>query len=158
MEGWLVLLQLGIIVLWGYIAYSVYVDAEKRGLPAVPWAIAVFLTGLIVLLIYHLIARNYPVRNQGDFGFSRSGFSQSGQNTGTWQGPKGGQSGANPVPDSNFVDDHLERLIEDGNSREARAHLNDMLQLAREMNDKQAMANYRKYEKRIAGMGMRGLR
>jgi hypothetical protein len=155
---WVFLLEIFLILLWGYIAYTVYDDAEKRGLPAWPWAIFVFCTGLLILLIYHLIARNYPIRDQGGFGRGAVGYGASGQLPQVWGASTGGPAPAEVVADPEFVDDYLDGLIADGRLREARAHMNDMLQVAREMNDKKGIANYRKYEKKIAASAYRSSR
>jgi len=146
------------LLLWGYIAYRVYEDAEKKGLPAWPWAIFVFAFGLIPVVIYLLVARNYPIRGQGGFGRGAIGYGASGQLPQVWGTSTGGHAAAEVAADPEFVDDYLDGLIADGRLREARAHMNDMLQVAREMNDKKGIANYRKYEKKIATSAYRGSR
>jgi hypothetical protein len=152
------LIRFVLLLLWLFIAYSVYTDARKRGLPAWPWAIFVFLTGLIVLLIYYLVSRNYPIINEGEFSRAGAGTGFSGQLPNTWGSPKGGQSAGDVTADPEFVDDYLEQLIREGRLREARAHMNDMLQVAREMNDKKGIANYKKYERKIASSSQSGSR
>jgi hypothetical protein len=148
------LLRLIILVLWGWVSLRVYYDARDRGLPAVGWGLFVFFTGVLVLLIYYLIARNYPPIGQHD-PYARPESVYGGGGGGTMHG-------AGPVQketaDADFVDEELERLIAAGDLREARAYLRDMMKLAQEMHDPKGAANYRKYERKISEASSRGTR
>jgi RNA polymerase subunit RPABC4/transcription elongation factor Spt4 len=64
--GFAGLMGLMIIAIWIAVVVWVYKDAEKRGLAGVLWALLVFFTHFIGLIIYVLIRSSHPVRAPSD--------------------------------------------------------------------------------------------
>ena len=150
-----ILLRIIVIVLWGGVSIAVYFDARNRELPAVGWALFVFLTGVLILIVYYLFARNYPPVDQRQDVNTRPESIYGGGGQGAMYGPV---SVPTEKADTDFVDDELERLIRSGDLREARTYLRDMLKLAQEMHDPKGIANYKKYERIISEASSRGTR
>ncbi len=155
----LIFLRIAVIFLWAFISIRVYYHAKERGLPAVGWALLVFFTGLLVLLLYYLFARNYePLSEIG--GVTDRGFASTYRPGKHYQDrafmPYGAPGPGAETADPDFVDEELERLINEGDLREARRYLNDMMQIAREVHDKKGLLNLRTYEKRIADASKSG--
>lgn len=143
-------IYLGITALWIVIAVSVYNDAESRGMSGVVWALVVFFFGIIALLIYLLARGSNPVRSTQSHSY----------NTGVYRGPGIQQTQATQAPavtaDADFTDPHIDNLIQQGDFREARKQVSEMLQMAKEMSDQRGIANYRKYEGVISRAAAQG--
>lgn len=52
--------------------------------------------------------------------------------------------------DKYFHDETLDKLIADDKLYEARVYLKDMISLAKEMDDRRGISNYKQYEKKLA--------
>jgi hypothetical protein len=154
MEGFLgFLVVLLVCTLWFFIARDVYKDTTWRGYPAEIWAILVFLFGIFALLAYYAVGGR--IGGKVDTIPAGGGRRMGGE----WGSGNYSTGMTNPNPpvsaDPAFFDEQLDRLIADSEFREARNYLNDMIKIAKEMNDQKALANYRKYEKKISDAASR---
>ena len=53
------------LVLWIMVAVWVHGDAERRGMPGILWAVLVFFTHLLGLIIYAIVRSSKPVKREG---------------------------------------------------------------------------------------------
>ena len=147
---WLIIafIELAIIV-W------IYNDAESNYNSGCLWLILVWFFGPLALIAYLIISfrdkrivDHRAVNRSDDFEY-RSRYRPSTRPTPIIYGAKLSQPEISS-PDPGFVDEAAEKLIRDGKLSEARQHVKDMMAVAREMSDQRMIANYRKYEAKIA--------
>ncbi len=136
-------------------AIWIYFDAEIHNQDGAIWLILVVFLNILALLTYliffrsarQIISLHKATNRNEDFlirGQHITGKSGHGK---TMAGDMRTTSGLRPDP--KFEDLELMQLIKSGKLSKARSYLNDMLQLAREMNDMQGVANYGPYEELI---------
>ncbi len=133
------------------LAIWIYNDAEEHNQDGIVWAIMVFVFTIPALMIYFLFFRQGiapPVKHKAisrneDF-LIRAKYASHKSN-----GSERSQD------DTGFSDPELDRLIEAGKLSEARAHLEEMVKIAREMNDNETVRNYSRYRSRIVAASTR---
>jgi hypothetical protein len=134
---------IGLIIRIAIVSW-VYNDAQERGNNGCLWAILVFISPLLALVIYLIFFRGTGRRHEAinrndDFTYRAKGM----------HGNLGLPADSSSKADSNYYDAELDKLIDLGDFSGARSYLRDMQKMAREMNDKKALANYSVYEQRI---------
>ena len=135
------------LCVWMFFLYYTYTKAEDQGRGGCLWVIIVLVFGPLGFAVFLFISL-------GDDWAGRSRDRREYR-------PKPGVYGGYPkqtVPplakvkaDQNFRDDHLDKLIDDGNVKQARDYLKGMIELAKEMNDTQGLANYEQYKAKLKG-------
>ncbi len=138
-----------LLVIW------VYMDADEHGQDGFIWAVIVLFFGLPALVVYFLFFRQGIAPPRKHKAVSRSeDFTIRARYTGgrgkqDMVGSNGNRREAGVAADPDFTDPDLDRLIAQGKLSEAREWLNDMVEIAKEMNDSKAVRNYRQYQARI---------
>lgn len=128
-----------IAILWIFVCVYVYKRAEKLGMSTWAWVIVVFLFGLFGFIPFAIFA---GIKEKEIQRGSVTGYGGTYRGTPTHGAPSSSQT----LPDPDFRDFYLEGLIDDGELREARSYLREMIQIARESNDTAGLRNYAKYE------------
>jgi len=138
-----------VLVIW------VYTDADEHGQDGLLWAILVFFLGIPAVIVYVLFFRQGiapPIRhkavNRNEDFLIRAKYTSRARRSSA-----NGDSGAKSAPggpDAGFVDPEVERMIADGRFADARRYVDDMIKIAREMSDRKAEADWRRYTNRIA--------
>jgi hypothetical protein len=134
----------------------VYIDAQDRDQVGVLWALISFVLPIIGLAIYLLIfhtgqGKAHKAINRNEEFQLRSSTRQS--LLPESKAPQPRQQARQPenesMPDNEFSDEELDRLISESRFRSAREYLKGMIEMAREMRDSQMLANYELYNARI---------
>jgi hypothetical protein len=133
-------------------ALLVYYDQRLNGRSGIGWAFFVFFTGPIGLIIYFLLYRDTlelagrrMKRNMLKDALESPLPAQKRVDHSSLSAPPSTLSG-----ERGFEDPELEELIKGGNVKEARAYLDRLLDLGRDMGDEDFVAKYEKYQERIA--------
>lgn len=138
--------------------FWIYNNAEENGHGGCLWVILVLFFGYAALAVYLIFFSGFisnrqtpgPKRNE-DLKYRSMYRAEPASATSKFPNTYGEvspmQSGVSA--DSSFQDETLERLIRNGRIKDARDHYNDMVSIAKEMGDRQQVANYKKYDSRI---------
>ncbi len=134
----------------------VYIDAQDRDQVGVLWALICFVLPIIGLAIYLLIfhtgqGKAHQAINRNEEFQLRSTHRQSLLPKSKAPPPRhqARQPENESIPDNEFYDEELDRLISESSFRSAREYLRDMIEMAKEMRDSQMLANYEQYNARI---------
>lgn len=152
-----VIFQIAIII-W------IYNDAETHNNTGLIWVLLVIFFQFPAIVVYLVLFRGAslgPARQHKAIGRNedfiirakytaryKKGRGQTGDTGGT-------MAGTAPV-DIEFSDITLDRLLEDGKLSDARAYLEDMLRIAKDMSDEEGLKNYSSYQTKIASAQKRG--
>ena len=135
-------------------ALLVYYDQRLNGRSGIGWAVFVFFTGPIGLVIYFFLNRDTLAlagarvkRNRLKDALESPFTAQKRVDHSSLSAPPSTLSG-----ERGFEDPKLETLIGQGRTGEARAYLDRVVGLARDMGDEEFVARYEKYQERIDGM------
>ncbi|MCK4720997.1 PLDc_N domain-containing protein [bacterium] len=154
---WIPLIYLSSSILFAIVAM---VDCGNTGQDPVVWGLIVLFFNLPGLLVYFFIARaNFaPTRKHKAISRTqdveiRARYASRGDpdelaTLGTMAPNPGG------IPESKgdfgFVDENLEKLINEGKFSEAKTYHDDLVAVANEMNDRDTIRNLKRYEIRIS--------
>ena len=145
---------------WIYVGVSVviavwlYFDAEEHSMDGITWAVLGFFLNILAVIIYLAFYRGYVGRAREHKAIHGDGDILHWKQFGTDRpGTRASQTGSAPGVldgDRDFIDDEVEALIEQGQFAKAREYVNDMIKMAKEMNDSQGVKNYKLYLTAIA--------
>lgn len=146
------------IIIW------IYNDAETHNNTGLFWVLLVFIFQFPAVVVYLVLFRGASIgparqhkaigRNE-DFIIRAKYTARYKKGRGRTPDTGGTMAGTAPV-EIDFTDITLDRLLEDGKLSDARAYLEDMLQIAKDMNDRESYKNYSSYQAKIASAQKRG--
>ncbi|MCX6645210.1 MAG: hypothetical protein NTY09_02455 [bacterium] len=138
--------------------FWVFNDAEENFNAGCLWAILVFFFNLPALAIYLIIFKptaSLPARahkavdRNEDFSIRQQYMTNKPRKGRDPSLDTGGTMAGFTPPDSDFSDPALDELIEAGKFSDARDYLDDMLRVAKELNDQKGYSNYANYKSKI---------
>lgn len=146
------------IIIW------IYNDAETHNNTGLIWVLLVIFFPFLAVVVYLVLFRGASIgparqhkavgRNE-DFNIRAKYTARYKKGRGTTGDTGGTMAGTAPAV-IDFTDITLDRLLEDGKLSDARAYLEDMLQVAKDMNDEEGLKNYSSYQTKIASAQKRG--
>jgi len=141
--------------------FWIYNNAEENGHGGCLWVILVLIFGYAALAVYLIFfsglisnrQHRAPDRNE-DLQYRSMYRTEPASAATQYSNVYGAASPMMSAPetDLDFSDEQLDKLIRNGKTKEARAHLNDMISIAKEMGNRQQAANYKKYESKVKRM------
>lgn len=159
---WLPVILLGSGILF---AIVVMVDCGSTGQDPVIWGILVLIFNLPAFIIYFAVARleisptrkHKAISRTEDLAirakYTSKGDPDERATMGTMASKFGGIPESRGTP--GFVDETLEKFLTEGKVGEARQYYEDLIAVAKEMNDRETVRNLRKYELKIKEAQMR---
>ena len=154
---WIPLIYISSSILFAIVAM---VDCGETGQDPVAWGLIVLFFNLPGLLVYFFIARanfaptrKYKAISRVDDEKIRDLYASRGDPADlATQGTMASNLGGIPESKGNisFVDENLEKLLDEGKFREAKTYHDDLVAVANEMNDPDTIRNLKKYEIRIS--------
>jgi len=124
-------------------------DAEAHGQDGLTWGVIVFFLNVPAVIAYFIFfrgtltppRRHDAISRNDDFNY-RAQYSQMSTSYGSPR--QGGTMSGDGYVEPDFSDPTIDDLIASGKFQDARNHANDMIKIAREMNDTRGVKNYEK--------------
>jgi hypothetical protein len=165
-------MPLKILLLYAYFIFQIaiiiwiYNDAETHNNTGLLWVLLVFIFQFPAVVVYLVLFRGASIgparqhkaigRNE-DFNIRAKYTANYKKGRGTTGDTGGTMAGTAPAV-IDFSDITLDRLLDDVKLSYARVYLEDILQIAKDMNDEDGLKNYSSYQTKIASAQKRGVK
>lgn len=159
-----IIISLVVVGIYFGILLWLYSDAEENYNTGCLWVILVLFFNFPALAIYLIFFKlqnlrtdsNHRATNRNeDFSIRAQYIPKPRKGRDPTSASGGTMAGFTPA-DPDFTDTTLDRMIEDGKFSDARDYLDDMLRVAKELNDQKGHTNYLAYRTKIAQAQKKG--